>query len=173
METEFKSEELKTMLESYSRLLERERDIAVRSQFDDFMSQIGIEDSDQIKGYFESFNSMLSTIDGKDMELYEKLQTCIESSFFHDVLTAKTSNRERELRKITTLLSEFIQKSADNSGSDEQFVQSLLAHSLRTAAEMIEMDRDDNSGSINEAWVDALRLGYDIFIGSKGISRKV
>ena len=51
METDLKSEDLKSMLESYSRLLERERDMAVRSQFDDFMSQIGIEDPDSIKGY--------------------------------------------------------------------------------------------------------------------------
>lgn len=168
METDLKSEDLKSMLESYSRLLERERDMAVRSQFDDFMSQIGIEDPDSIKGYFESFNSMLSKIDGTDMELHDKLRFCIESDFFHQVLTAKTSNRERDLRKITNLLSDFIQNSADNSASDEQFVQTILAQSLRTAADMIEMDRKQD-GSINEAWVDALRLGYDIFIGSRKV----
>ena len=111
---------------------------------------------------------MLATIDKSEMQLHEKLRLCVESDFFHEVLTAKTSNRERELRKITTLLSDFIQKSADNSGSDEQFVQSLLAQSLRTAAGMIEMDRDEQ-GSMNEAWVDALRLGYDIFLGSRKV----
>ena len=138
MESNFKSEDFESMLASYTRLLEKERDTAVRSQFQEFM------------------------------QLHEKLRLCVESDFFHEVLTAKTSNRERELRKITTLLSDFIQKSADNSGSDEQFVQSLLAQSLRTAAGMVEMDRDEQ-GSINEAWVDALRLGYDIFLGSRKV----
>jgi hypothetical protein len=33
---------------------------------------------------------------------------------------------------------------------------------------MIEMDRDEQ-GSMNEAWVDALRLGYDIFLGSRKV----
>jgi hypothetical protein len=132
------------------------------------MEQIGVDDPDSIKNYFNSFNDMLATIDKSEMQLHEKLRLCVESDFFHEVLTAKTSNRERELRKITTLLSDFIQKSADNSGSDEQFVQSLLAQSLRTAAGMIEMDRDEQ-GSMNEAWVDALRLGYDIFLGSRKV----
>ena len=168
MEPNFKSEDFKSMLASYTRLLEKERDTAVRSQFQEFMEQIRVDDADSIKNYFESFNSMLSTIDKSEMQLHEKLRRCVESDFFHEVLTAKTSNRERELRKITTLLSDFIQTSADNSGSDEQFVQSLLAQSLRTAAGMIEMDRDEQ-GSINEAWVDALRLGYDIFLGSRKV----
>ena len=168
MEPKFKSEDFKSMLASYTRLLEKERDTAVRSQFEEFMEQIGVDDPDSIKNYFNSFNDMLAKIDKSEMQLHEKLRLCVESDFFHEVLTAKTSNRERELRKITTLLSDFIQKSADNSGSDEQFVQSLLAQSLRTAAGMIEMDRDEQ-GSMNEAWVDALRLGYDIFLGSRKV----
>jgi hypothetical protein len=168
VEPNFKSEDFKSMLASYTRLLEKERDTAVRSQFEEFMEQIGVDDPDSIKNYFNSFNDMLATIDKSEMQLHEKLRRCVESDFFHEVLTAKTSNRERELRKITTLLSDFIQKSADNSGSDEQFVQSLLAQSLRTAAGMIEMDRDEQ-GSMNEAWVDALRLGYDIFLGSRKV----
>jgi hypothetical protein len=160
------------MLASYSRLLEKERDTAVKGQFEQFMEQIGIEDPTSIKNYFGSFNSMLSTIDKSEMKLHEKLRLCIESDFFYEVLTAKTSNRERELRKITSLLSDFIQTSADNSGSDEQFIQSVLAQSLRSAAEMIEMDRDEQ-GSINEAWVEALRLGYDIFLGNPPRTRKL
>ena len=172
MESKFKPEDLKSMLASYSRLLEKERDTAVKSQFEEFMGQIGIEDADSIKNYFSSFNSMLSTIDKSEIKLQDKLRLCIESDFFYEVLTAKTSNRERELRKITSLLSDFIQTSADNSGSDEQFIQSVLAQSLRSAAEMIEMDRDDH-GSINEAWVEALRLGYDIFLGKPSQARKL
>jgi DNA phosphorothioation-dependent restriction protein DptG len=172
VESNFKPEDLKSMLASYSRLLEKERDTAVKGQFEEFMEQIGIEDPASIKTYFSSFNTMLSTIDTSEMKLHEKLRLCIESDFFYEVLTAKTSNRERELRKITSLLSDFIQTSADNSGSDEQFIQSVLAQSLRSAAEMIEMDRDEQ-GSINEAWVEALRLGYDIFLGNPPRTRKL
>ena len=60
------------MLASYSRLLEKERDTAVKSQFEEFMGQIGIEDADSIKNYFSSFNSMLSTIDKSEIKLHEK-----------------------------------------------------------------------------------------------------
>jgi len=130
------------------------------------MTQIGITDSEETESYFNSFQSMLSEIDHSETSLHEKLKGCIESDFFYQVLTAKTSNRERELRKITTLLSQFIQKSADNSTSDEQFLQNILADTLRTAADVLETDRNSEQ-SVNEAWIDALRLGYDIFLGRK------
>jgi len=155
-----------SMLDSYRKLLEKERDVVLKEQFTHFMTQIGITDSEETNSYFDSFQSMLSEIDHSESSLHEKLKGCIESDFFYQVLTAKTSNRERELRKITTLLSQFIQKSADNSTSDEQFLQNILADTLRTAADALETDRNSEQ-SVNEAWIDALRLGYDIFIGRK------
>jgi len=159
-------EKMASMLDSYRKLLEKERDVVIREQFGQFMDQIGISDSTVIDNYYESFQFMLSEIDHDEVSLHEKLKGCIESDFFYQVLTAKTSNRERELRKITSLLSDFIQKSADNSTSDEQFLQSILAETLRTAADALETNRDSEQ-SVNEAWVDALKLGYDIFIGRK------
>jgi len=70
VEPNFKSEDFKSMLASYTRLLEKERDTAVRSQFEEFMEQIGVDDPDSIKNYFNSFNDMLATIDKSEMQLH-------------------------------------------------------------------------------------------------------
>jgi len=155
---------MSSMLDSYKKLLERERDLVVRQQFNDFAKHLGLQE-EEIETYYQSFQTMLSEVD-HDTPLSQKLKACVESSFFTDILTAKTSNRERELRKITHLLSVFIQKSADNSTSDEQFIQNILAETLRTAADAIQTEKSEDQ-TLNEAWLDSLKLGYEIFLGRK------
>ena len=80
-------------------------------------------------------------------------------------MTAKTSFREREMRKLTHQLCDFIEHSASNSVDDESFVQSLLANSLRSAADAIESsirEQRNEGESMNDLWVDALKLGLGI-----------
>ena len=72
MESKFKPEDLKSMLASYSRLLEKERDTAVKGQFEEFMAQIGIEDADSIKNYFVLMNNLFKVFLLKALDLLLK-----------------------------------------------------------------------------------------------------
>lgn len=152
------------MLSSYRRLLEREREQNLLHQFDTFMGQIGIQDDEAMVEYFESFKSMLTIFESKG-SAPEMMKQAVESEFFNDIMTAKTSFREREMRKLTHQLCDFIERSASNSVDDESFVQSLLAESLRTAADAIESsirEQRNEGESMNDLWVDALKVGLGI-----------
>jgi hypothetical protein len=155
---------MKTMLSSYRRLLEREREQNLLHQFDTFMGQIGIQDGQASEDYFESFKQMLSIFESKG-SAPEMMKEAVESEFFTKIMTAKTSFREREMRKLTHQLCDFIERSASNSVDDESFVQSLLANSLRSAADAIESsirEQRSEGESMNDLWFDALKVGLGI-----------
>ena len=50
---------MQTMLKSYRRLLEKERQHNLLVQFDTFMGQIGVSDTEDSEEYFDNFMSML------------------------------------------------------------------------------------------------------------------
>lgn len=152
------------MLSSYRRLLEREREQNLLHQFDTFMGQIGINNTEDTDVYFESFKSMLEIFES-NASASEMMKSAVESDFFTQIMTAKTSFREREMRKLTHQLCDFIERSASNAVDDESFVQSLLAQSLRTAADAIEStirEQREEGESMNDLWIDALKLGLGI-----------
>jgi hypothetical protein len=153
---------LHTMLQSYRRLLEKERQHNLLVQFDTFMEQIGVSNESDSEEYFEDFMSMLTVLEDKDLLAKDKMKQAVESDFFHQIMSVKTSFREREMRKLTHQLCDFIDKSAANAVDDDSFLQSLLANSLRQAANAIESTiREERSEgqTMNEVWVDALKVG--------------
>ena len=153
---------LHTMLQSYRRLLEKERQHNLLVQFDTFMEQIGVSNESDSEEYFEDFMSMLNVLEDKDLLAKDKMKQAVESDFFHQIMSVKTSFREREMRKLTHQLCDFIDKSAANAVDDDSFLQSLLANSLRQAANAIESTiREERSEgqTMNEVWVDALKVG--------------
>ena len=159
---------MQTMLKSYRRLLEKERQHNLLVQFDSFMDQIGVSDPEHSEAYFDNFMSMLQVIEDQDISAQDKMKQAVESDFFHQIMSVKTSFREREMRKLTHQLCDFIDKSAANSVDDGSFLQSILANSLRQAADAIESsirEQRDEGQTMNEVWVDALKVGFDIAVG--------
>tara|TARA_B100001769_G_scaffold148665_1_gene116500 strand:+ start:1990 stop:2508 length:519 start_codon:yes stop_codon:yes gene_type:complete len=159
---------MQTMLKSYRRLLEKERQHNLLVQFDSFMDQIGVSDPDHSEEYFDNFMSMLQVLEDQDIPAQDKMKQAVESDFFHQIMSVKTSFREREMRKLTHQLCDFIDKSAANSVDDDSFLQSILANSLRQAADAIESsirEQRDEGQTMNEVWVDALKVGFDIAVG--------
>ena len=159
---------MQTMLKSYRRLLEKERQHNLLVQFDSFMEQIGVSDPEDSEQYFDNFMSMLKVLEDKDISAQDKMKSAVESDFFHQIMSVKTSFREREMRKLTHQLCDFIDKSASNSVDDDSFLQSILANSLRQAADAIESsirEQRDEGQTMNEVWVDALKVGFDIAVG--------
>lgn len=162
MEEKLDLKSLHTMLQSYRRLLEKERQHNLLVQFDTFMEQIGVSNESDSEEYFEDFMSMLTVLEDKDLLAKDKMKQAVESDFFHQIMSVKTSFREREMRKLTHQLCDFIDKSAANAVDDDSFLQSLLANSLRQAANAIESTiREERSEgqTMNEVWVDALKVG--------------
>lgn len=168
MEDELDIKSMKTMLTSYRRLLEKEREHNLLIQFDSFMDQIGISDTQNTDIYFDKFMDMLVILECKETSAKDKMRGAVESEFFHQIMSVKTSFREREMRKLTHQLCDFIDKSAANAVDDESFLQTLLANSLRTAANAIESNIREQRAegqTMNEVWVDALKVGFDMAIG--------
>ena len=158
---------MQTMLKSYRRLLEKERQHNLLVQFDSFMEQIGVSDPEDSEQYFDNFMSMLKVLEDKDISAQDKMKSAVESDFFHQILSVKTSFREREMRKLTHQLCDFIDKSASNSVDDDSFLQSILANSLRQAADAIESsirEQRSEGQTMNEVWIDALKVGFDMAV---------
>ena len=55
------------MLQSYRRLLEKERQHNLLVQFDSFMDKIGVSDNEDSEKYFEDFMSMLTVLENKEL----------------------------------------------------------------------------------------------------------
>ena len=158
---------MQTMLKSYRRLLEKERQHNLLVQFDSFMDQIGVSDPEDSEQYFDNFMSMLKVLEDKDISAQDKMKSAVESDFFHQIMSVKTSFREREMRKLTHQLCDFIDKSASNSVDDDSFLQSILANSLRQAADAIESsirEQRSEGQTMNEVWIDALKVGFDMAV---------
>ena len=158
---------MQTMLKSYRRLLEKERQHNLLVQFDSFMEQIGVSDPEDSEQYFDNFMSMLKVLEDKDISAQDKMKSAVESDFFHQIMSVKTSFREREMRKLTHQLCDFINKSASNSVDDDSFLQSILANSLRQAADAIESsirEQRSEGQTMNEVWIDALKVGFDMAV---------
>ena len=152
---------MQTMLKSYRRLLEKERQHNLLVQFDSFMEQIGVSNPEDSEQYFDNFMSMLKVLEDKDISAQDKMKSAVESDFFHQIMSVKTSFREREMRKLTHQLCDFIDKSASNSVDDDSFLQSILANSLRQAADAIESsirEQRSEGQTMNEVWIDALKV---------------
>ena len=158
---------MQTMLKSYRRLLEKERQHNLLVQFDSFMEQIGVSDPEDSEQYFDNFMSMLKVLEDKNISAQDKMKSAVESDFFHQIMSVKTSFREREMRKLTHQLCDFIDKSASNSVDDDSFLQSILANSLRQAADAIESsirEQRSEGQTMNEVWIDALKVGFDMAV---------
>ena len=122
----------------------------------------------EVKNILKILCHMLTVLEDKDIAAKEKMKSAVESKFFHQIMSVKTSFREREMRKLTHQLCDFIDKSAANAVDDDSFLQSLLANSLRQAANAIESsirEERDEGQTMNEVWVDALKVGFNIAVG--------
>ena len=160
---------MKNMLGHYRALLEREREITLKNQFENFISDIvGVDSTDQVDILYDEFRTMLEAIEDPEGSAKDKVLHCVQSPFFYNVMALKTSSRERELRRLTHHLSDFIKDVAKNAPDDNTFLQHLLSSSLRSVADTIEPKKHREQGqSMNEAWIDAMKVGLEIAVGKK------
>lgn len=156
-------EKMRDMLGAYRDLLEREKQMALTQHFEAFMEQLKIEDS-QLKSQLKGDFSSLIDIMEKELTMDERMLEVVNSPFIWAVMQYKTSAKERELRRLTDEISKFIRGASQGAKTEQQFVQNLLARSLKQVAESIESGELKTADTPVMAWVDSMKDGlFDMF----------
>lgn len=164
------AKDMKAMLEAYRTLLEKEKQMAMHDHFLKFMSHLGITEEPALNKMEKGFGKVLKILENDNISLKDRLLKLVDSPFIYLILEHKNFVREREIRRLTLEISNFIQSVSQGATNDEQFLRSLLACSLREAAEAIQSETIKESDlSTNEAWVDALKVGMEILANNQNI----
>ena len=134
-------------MNQYQGLLERQREATIKSQFRDFSQSLGIvATGETINSLFQNFEQVNETLENGELLLKDRIIQTLDSDFVQQVLTLKTAARESELRRMTSDLSEFI-RDVPTADNDSQFIQNLMAKSLKTLAQEVSLQtpRGDRS----------------------------
>lgn len=139
------------MLEKFKIMLDSEEKHTIKMQFNNFLydslSHQPMEEDDVIYTQFQKFLKLLNNEKMKDETKFIKL---MESPFITYIISFKPNAREKELRRLTTDLSYFIQSIGHHQGKNPHHV---LANLMREAAGAIEPRKNKGSKeSMNEAW---------------------
>jgi len=151
-------EEMRTMLGAYKKLLEREKQVALNQHFQAFMEQLKIEDIDLKKTLELQFTSLIEIME-KELSIDKRMLEIVNSKFIWAVMQHKTSAKERELRRLTTDISSFIKGASKGAKNEQQFIQNLLARSLKEVAASIESGELKTEDTPVMAWVSSMKDG--------------
>jgi len=108
-----------------------------------------------INTLFQNFEEVTVLLEDKSVKLQDRIIETLNSQFVQQVLTLKTAARESELRRMTSDLSEFIQR-IPTADTDAQFIQNLMAKSLKTLATEVALHKE-LGGTYNEAWINSIQ----------------
>ena len=79
----------------------------IKYQFNNFTNEyLSTPQHDEL---YDDFMKFIDTLDDSDLEINQKVLSIVKSSFFEKVLTFKNNAREKELRRLTINLSDFIE----------------------------------------------------------------
>jgi hypothetical protein len=148
--------QMKESLNQYQTFLENEREQTIKTQFREFSQSLGIVATPEtINLLFQNFEQVTSVLEDKSIKLQDRIIETLNSSFVQQVLTLKTAARESELRRMTSDLSEFIQR-IPTADTDAQFIQNLMAKSLKTLSSEVALQKE-LGGTYNEAWINSIQ----------------
>jgi hypothetical protein len=109
------------------------------------------------------FSSLIDLLEEK-IPMDQRMLAVINSPFIWNVMQHKTSAKERELRRLTDEISSFIKGASQGAQNEQQFVQNLLANSLKEVAKSIESGELKAADSPVMSWIDSMKGGLsDIF----------
>ncbi|HCX21317.1 MAG TPA: hypothetical protein DHN29_05340 [Cytophagales bacterium] len=148
--------QMKESLNQYQTFLENEREQTIKTQFREFSQSLGITATPEtINALFQNFEQVTALLEDKSIKLQDRIIETLNSLFVQQVLTLKTAARESELRRMTSDLSEFI-RDVPTADNDSQFIQNLMAKSLKTLAQEVSLQKDLGE-TYNEAWIQSLQ----------------
>ena len=148
---------MKDSLNQYQTFLENEREQTIKTQFREFSESLGIASTPEvINTLFQNFEEVTVLLEDKSVKLQDRIIETLNSQFVQQVLTLKTAARESELRRMTSDLSEFIQR-IPTADTDAQFIQNLMAKSLKTLSSEVSLQKNLGE-TYNEAWIQSLQV---------------
>ena len=148
--------QMKESLSQYQTFLENEREQTIKTQFREFSESLGITATPEtIHQLFQNFEEVTSLLEDKSIKLQDRIIETLNSQFVQQVLTLKTAARESGLRRMTSDLSEFIQR-IPTADTDSQFIQNLMAKSLKTLSSEVALQKE-LGGTYNEAWINSIQ----------------
>ena len=99
----------------------------------------------------------IDTLDDNELEINKKVLLIVKSPFFEKVLTFKNNAREKELRRLTINLSDFIRDLGHNRANLSTHPQNIVSKIIKEIANEIEPRKlKAPKVSMNDAWRDTL-----------------
>lgn len=148
------SVEFEGAIERINNLLIQEEVLTIERQFDDFVNNIipnnEIKNNTQL---YKDFQDLLESFEEIKLKDYKKedFKKIINSPFLNKIISYKSNAREKELRRLTIELSEFIESLGHNYGGNHP--KDYFAKHLKNAAEKIKpKDNKSSKESMNDAW---------------------
>ena len=135
-------------------LLVHEEVLTIERQFNDFVNNIipNNEKSEDVQLY-KDFQDLLKSFEEMKLKDYKKqdFKKIINSPFLNKIISYKSNAREKELRRLTIELSEFIESLGHNYGGNHP--KDYFAKHLKNTAEKIKpKDNKSSKESMNDAW---------------------
>jgi len=143
------------IVEKYNNLLYMEENNTIKYQFNSFTTEhLSPPENEELYGDFLQF---IETLDNEEIEINQKVLSIVKSPFFEKVLTFKSNAREKELRRLTINLSDFIKDLGHNRGNLSTHPQNIVSNILKEIANEIEPRKLKSPKiSMNDAWRDTL-----------------
>ena len=150
--------DLSNIINKYTALLEVEESNTIRYQFESFMNEfLSLDESDLSEDLYEDFDYFINTLEDNNKNVQKKIIDIVQSGFIQKILTYKTNAREKELRRLTLDLSDFIESLGHERGTNRNRPQHQIAASLRMVAKDIEPRKQKGpKQSMNDAWRESL-----------------
>jgi len=144
--------EIKDAIDRINALLVLEEDITIERQFNNFIdSKLPNNKSDNNEELFIDFKSFLNHFDDIDSSSKNDYKHIVNSQFLDKIISYKSNAREKELRRLTIELSDFIITLGHNY--DENHPKDYFAKQLKSIANQITPKESKSSKeSMNDAW---------------------
>ncbi len=144
-----------SILQKYNTLLYKEENNTIKYQFNNFTTEyLSTPQNDEL---YIDFMQFIDTLDDGDLEINKKVLLIVKSPFFEKVLTFKNNAREKELRRLTINLSDFIRDLGHNRANVSTHPQTVVSKIIKEIANDIEPRKlKAPKVSMNDAWRDTL-----------------
>jgi len=144
-------QEVKGAIGRINALLSLEEDITIERQFNNFISnKLPNNKHDTTEALFSDFKVFLDDLDKVETD-EKKYSEIVKNEFLDKIISYKSNAREKELRRLTIELSDFIISLGHNF--DKNHPKDYFAIQLKNIANQISPKESKSSKeSMNDAW---------------------
>ena len=144
-----------SIVKKYNNLLYVEENNTIKYQFNNFTTEF--LSPPQNKELYTDFMQFIDTLDDNELEINKKVLLIVKSPLFAKALTFKNNAREKELRRLTINLSDFIRDLGHNRANLSTHPQNIVSKIIKEIANEIEPRKlKAPKVSMNDAWRDTL-----------------